>query len=119
MYESHTIKLTSAGKKFWKTRKNTMRIVVIDKPVELHGGYWDGGSRSEYFGMTKNGQMVGLSYPTSPREFGGGVAPSTMPTKELAICSAGTFRGNPASVTAYVTALEDWNRPELGTKVIK
>ena len=106
--QSHTIILTPAGKKFWGTKKKTMRLVVVDHPVELGGGYWDGGSRDEYFGKAKSGQVVALSYPTTPREYGGGVAPSVMPTDTLAVVRTGVFCGKPIGLTAYVTSLEGW-----------
>ena len=112
MYESHTFKLTSVGKRFFGTRKNSMRVIVVDKPVELNGGYWDGGSRDCYFGLTKSGTQVTLSYPTAPPQFGGGTPPGVLPTKDLAICKSGTFCGKDAGVTAYVTSLEDWHKPE-------
>jgi hypothetical protein len=117
MYESHKIKLTAAGKKFWGTKRNHMTIVVVDKPVELFGGYWDGGSRNEYWGFTKSGSQVPLSYPTSPREFGGGEPGSVMPTDQMAVVRGGVFCGKVSFLSAYVNKIDEWLRPEHGGEV--
>lgn len=106
--QSLTITLTSQGKRFWGTKKRTMRIVVVDHPVTLSDGYWQDGSRDEYFGKLKSGQVVALTYPTTPREYGGGVAPSIMPTDDLAVVRTGIFCGKPVGLTAYVKCLEGW-----------
>jgi hypothetical protein len=118
MYESHTIKLTTAGKKFWGTRKTTMRIVLIDKPVSLGGGYWDGGSRDSYYGKSLGGSEYPLSYPTAPPQFGGGVAPEILPVLGEAICKSAIFRGKDAGVTAYVTCLDGWMDARYGEKKV-
>lgn len=115
MYNSHTVLLTSAGKKFFGTKKRSLRIIEIDKGVELNDGYWDGGSRSTYHGLTKSGSTVGLSYPTSPEVFGGGKPGTVMPTDEVAIVRGGVFCGKIAGLTIYVNKLDGWLRPEFGT----
>jgi hypothetical protein len=119
MYESHKIKLTSSGKKFWGTKKNHLTIIVIDKPVEMNAGYWDGGSRDEYSGKTKSGGVVALSYPTSPREYGGGEPTSIMPNDNLAVVVGGVFCGNVRGLTVYVNKLDGWIRPTDGAEVQK
>lgn len=106
--QEHVITLTAAGKKFWGTKKKSIRLVLVSKPVELWGGYWQDGSREEYFGKTKSGQVVALSYPTTPREYGGGIAPFVMPTEDMAVCRTGVFCGKPVGITAYVTSLTGW-----------
>jgi hypothetical protein len=118
MYDSHTIKLTSTGKKFFGTKKNTLRLVVVDKPVELYGGYWNGGSRNEYRGLTKSGSTVDFSYPTTPREYGGGEAPSIPMTDDLAVIVDGVFCGKTRHLTVYINKLEGWNDTRFGTEVV-
>lgn len=114
MRQSHTVTLTKAGKKFWGTKKNSLRFVVTDQPVTLSGGYWDGGSRDEYHGMTKTG-TVALAYPTDPPQFGGGQPTSFLPSDNLAIVHGGVFCGNTRALTVYVAKLEDWFLPGHGT----
>lgn len=103
-----TIVLTSAGKKFWGTRKRSLILKVTDQPIELMGGYWDGGSRSSYFGKNKTGQAVGLSYPTDPPPFTKMPTPSVSPTDDLAIVKGGFFRGKECHLTVYVKSKEGW-----------
>lgn len=119
MYETHTIRLTNAGKRFWVTKKNSMRFVVTDKPVSLYGGYWDGGSRDEYCGYTKSGNVVPLAYPTAPPQFGGGPAPDVSLTDNLAVVHGGVFCGKIRALTVYVNKLEGWMNPAHGTEVVK
>lgn len=119
MYESHRIKLTSAGKKFWGTKKNHMTIIVVNTPVELYGGYWDGGSRNEYWNLTQNGGHMMLNYPTSPREYGGGEPPKILPAVNEAIVQGGVFCGKVSGLIAYVTKLDGWMHPEYGIEVQK
>jgi hypothetical protein len=111
MYQSHIVKLTTAGKKFWRTKKLSMRLIVVDKPVELNGTYWDGGSRNSYYGQDKNGNLVMMNYSTSPVEFGGSPAPSIMPTDTMAVVKSGIFLGKDAGITAYVNCLDGWMNP--------
>ena len=108
MYDSQTIKLTAAGKRFWNTKKQTMRLVVVDSAIELSNGYWQEGSRDEYRGQTKSGSIVQMQYPTTPREYGGGVAPSVMPTADMAIVRFGISSGKVMAPTAYVTSIDGW-----------
>lgn len=119
MYERHTFVLTSAGKKHFGTKKNSLSIVVTDKPVELNGGYWDGGSRSEYWGMTKSGSRVALSYPTAPPQFGGGAPGSVAPTDDMAVVRGGVFCGNVSGLTIYVNKLDGWMRLTDGTEKVR
>lgn len=110
MREHHTIMLTATGKRHFGTRKRSIRVCVTDAPVTLHGGYWDGGSRSEYWGMLKSGTRVTLNYPTAPPQFGGGQPPSVMPTDDMAIVQGGVFCGKESFLTVYVTKMEGWVR---------
>lgn len=119
MYDSHTYALTSAGKKHFGTRKQSIRIIVTDQPVELNGGYWDGGSRSEYWGMQKTGSRTRLSYPTAPPQFGGGAPGSVMPTDEVAVVRGGVFCGNESGLTVYVNKLDSWMHPTHGTEKVR
>jgi hypothetical protein len=116
MYASHTIKLTSAGKKFFQTRKNSMIVIELGEgsSVELNSGYWDGGSRSSYSGWTKNGNAVTLSYPSAPPQFGGGEAPKVPLREDFGVMRGGVFRGKDAHLTLYVTKLEGWLNPLHG-----
>jgi hypothetical protein len=119
MNQEHLIKLSSVGKKFFNTKKNTLRIVVTDHPVEMNDGYWSGGSRSEYYGMTKSGSQVPLSYPTAPREFGGGEPTKVMPTDDMAVVQGGCFCGKTRQLWVYVNKIDGWNDPKYGVEVIK
>jgi hypothetical protein len=119
MYQEHKINLTKAGKAFWGTKKNSMRFVVTDKPVSLHGGYWDGGSREEYHAVGKSGSVLPLSYPTAPPQFGGGEAPSVALNDAFAIVRGGVFCGKVSHLSVYVTKLEGWFNPAHGTEVVK
>lgn len=115
----HTIKLTTAGKKFWRTKKTTMRLVETDRAVSLDNGYWDGGTRDEYYAQRSSGQTSPLTYPTAPPQFGGGLVPAVMPQADVAIIATGIFRGEQKGITAYVLKASDWMLPQYGTEVIK
>jgi hypothetical protein len=121
MYDSKTYKLTSKGKKFFGTKKNTVRVVAMgaDGKVTLSGGYWDGGSREEYSTLTKNGRMGMVNYPTTPREFGGGDAPTVALTDGIAIVKGGVFLGKVAGLTLYVTSHDGWVTDDLGIEVVR
>jgi hypothetical protein len=119
MYESHTFVLTSAGKKHFGTKKNSMCVIVVDHAVELHGGFWDGGSCTEYWGQTKSGSQTRLSYPTAPPQFGGGAAPSLMPTDDFAVVRGGVFCGKISGLVLYVNKLDGWMLPTYGTEKVR
>ena len=74
-------------------------IIRPCESVTLSGGYWDGGSRSTYFGVTIDGREVPLRYNTSPGMFNGN-APDRVALLEpgLVVLEAGTFCGKPATV---------------------
>lgn len=119
MYDSFTFALTPAGKRRFGTRKQTIRVIVTDKPVELNGGYWDGGSRSEYWGMLKSGTRVTLQYPTAPPQFGGGAPGSVMPTDDMAVIRGGVFCGKESGLTVYVNKLDGWMRSIDGIEKVR
>jgi hypothetical protein len=118
MRDHHTFKLTTLGKRTLGTRKNTVQVIVTDKPVSLYGGYWDGGSRNEWWAVSKNGTRSHLSYPTAPPQFGGGKEPDVTPTDDMTIAQGGCFCGKDRQLWFYATRL-DWFKPEWGTEVIK
>lgn len=104
---SETVTLTAAGKKFWGTKKSTVRVTVTDKPVRTYGGYWSGGSRSEWWMQKREGGIVcGLSVKTNPFDNGGD--PEYTPTADRAVVQGGTFNGKPAALSIYVTSKEGW-----------
>ena len=119
MYESHSFVLTSTGKRHFGTRKQSLRVIVTDGPVEMSGGYWDGGSRSEYHGMTKSGSRVALSYPTAPPQFGGGSPGSVAPTDDMSVVRGGVFCGKESGLTVYVNKLDGWMLPTFGTEKVR
>lgn len=104
---SEEIILTAAGKKFWGTKKNGLRVIITDKPVRTYGGYWSGGSRSEWWMQRKSGgALTGLSVRTNPFDSGGD--PEYTPTADAAIVQGGTFNGKPSTLTVYITSKEGW-----------
>jgi hypothetical protein len=112
--KSALVKLSSAGKKFFGTTKTKMRITVTERPVTLSGGYWQDGSRDEYWGLMLSGARQALKYPTSPREYGGGEPTQVMPTEDMAVIQGGTFLGKPATLSAYVVGdMDKWIMGEV------
>jgi hypothetical protein len=101
-----SITLTAAGKKFWGTKKATLRVVVTDKPVRTYGGYWSGGSISYWRVQTKNGTANPVPCKTNP--FDGGADPEYTPSQDIAVVQSGVFNGKPGLVTVYVTSKEGW-----------
>lgn len=79
-------------------------IIRPSQSVTLSGGYWDGGSRSSYFGATLAGTEVPLRYNTAPAQFNGGAPDrSVLLDSDLVVLEAGTFCGKPATVTLFAT----------------
>jgi hypothetical protein len=107
MNDEQTIILTKAGKKFWGTKKKTMRLVVTNNPVELSGCYWDGGSRDEYFAVTRSGSKRPLEATGCPG-FDHRPVRSVTPTDEVAVVHGGIFCGKEMKLTAYVTTFDGW-----------
>jgi hypothetical protein len=103
---SETITLTTAGKKFWGTKKSKVRVTITDRPVRTYGGYWSGGSRSEWWMQRRTGgALTGLSVRTNPFDSGD---PEYTPTADTAIVQGGTFEGKPSTLGIYVTSKEGW-----------
>lgn len=103
---AETITLTAAGKKFWQTKKTTLHVVVTDKPVRTYGGYWSGGSRSEWYAQTKNGTTNPLPVRTDP--FDMRPDPEYPVSQDIAIVQGGVFHGKPSTLTVYVTSKDGW-----------
>lgn len=101
-----TITLTPAGKRFWQTKKATLRVVVTDKPVRTYGGYWSGGSINYWTAQAKTGSYAPLAIKTSP--FDGGADPEYAPNADTAIVQSGMFNGKLSSLTVYVTSKDSW-----------
>jgi hypothetical protein len=86
------------------TRKKHVAIVCRSQ-CSLYGGYWDGGSRTEWFQLDlQTGQRERLTYPTSPPQFGGGDAPTVSVPRGKAIVSGGVFCGKDATLRLHVNA---------------
>ncbi len=99
--------LTAAGKKFWGTKKSKVRVTVTDRPVRTYGGYWSGGSRSEWWLHRMSGAiMCGLSVRTDPFDSSGD--PEYTPTKDTAVVQGGISEGKPSTLGIYVTSKEGW-----------
>jgi hypothetical protein len=77
-------------------RKHDVILNNIDE-VELHGGYWDGGSRSTYILWdSRTGKMQHLLTPTAPPQFGGGPTPTIKVQPGTFVLCVGTFCGKTA-----------------------
>ena len=76
--------------------------ISIAKAVTLSGGYWDGGTRSQWYAVSVQGvSRPPLSYPTSPF---GPQAPTVEMVDGIVIIEDGVFCGKPATLHIYVTA---------------
>jgi len=72
--------------------------VIVSTEAELHGSYWDGGSKDEHYRMTYTGEIRPL-YVRARVPFGDQSLPWTETHKAgdgIAIVTAGTFRGRQA-----------------------
>lgn len=100
------------------SRKRSAHYVVTDR-VELHGTYWDGGSRSTYTAVRLSDGRTVTAPQYDPPQFGG---PRTAPTCEvpegICIVSHGTFCGKPATPCFYINPADAtrllplWKAPE-------
>ena len=90
-------------------RKHHIRIRQ-DTSVRLWGGWWDGGSRSEWDLVTPTGYRRALVYPVSPPQFGGGEIPEQEILPGTGVLQSGTFRGKKAELTLYIheNDIESW-----------
>jgi hypothetical protein len=103
------VTLTTKGKSFWRTKKKAMTFVVDAeaRPIELSGAYWDEGSRSEWFTVSKTGVWTPLP-SIGPAPYDCRKVPSIAPTADMAVVEAGTFLGKPATVYAHVISQDGW-----------
>lgn len=101
---------------FPRYRKHSIVVNFTDK-VWLSGGYWDGGSRTEWEGLNLNTRRsFRLSYPTAPACFGGGETPTAEVGNGKAVVQGGISCGKPAMLGIYLTK-QDWdilNKPFSG-----
>ncbi len=94
----------------YRKRRVTFRVA---NSVSLSGGFWDGGSRTEWFGVRSDGRRTPLTYPTAPPQFGGGKVPTFKITDDMWVAQGGTSLGKPASLTFHVSS--NW-RNTLGLR---
>ena len=81
-------------------RKLKAFLSITDR-VTPHGTYWDGGSRSCYFHIRKDGVVHVVPAPTAPPQFGGGEPQRfNIPAGDYVVCT-GTFRGKTAFAHVY------------------
>lgn len=86
----------------YRKRKVTFRVT---DSVTLSGGYWSGGSRTEWFGVQPNGARFPLTYPTNPPQFAGGGKPPVFKITDIKwVAEGGSFGGKPSSLTFYVSS---------------
>jgi len=105
-------KIKAFVKRFDPTyRKKKVGFNVGASTVELHSGFWSGGSRTEWHGVLDNGDRYPLSYPTAPPQFGGGKTPSAKIGRGTFVAQGGTSSGKKATYTFHVHA--DWAK-EMG-----
>lgn len=83
--------------------KREVSLVLGTNSVELRGGYWDEGSRTEWFGLRPDGSSFPLTYPTAPAHFGGGKAPRFEVEDGKILAQGGTSMGKPSSLKFYMT----------------
>ena len=91
-------------KAFPQYRKRRVTFRVGADSVTLGGGYWDGGSRTEWFGIRPDGSRYPLQFPTAPPQFGGGKEPTVKITDDKMVAEGGTSFGKPATLTFHVTS---------------
>jgi hypothetical protein len=102
-----TIDLSAAGKRFWGTKKRKLILIEARDSVTINDGYWDGGSRSEYWIVQRDGKVLPVNYSKNPPQFGG--TETIVPiTEDMALVRGGTFRGEIAHLTVYVRSKKDW-----------
>lgn len=77
--------------------------VGAGQEVSLSGGYWDGGSRTEWFGIRPDGSRYALTYPTAPPQFGGGKVPTVKVTDRDLVARGGSFAAKPVTLSFFVT----------------
>ncbi len=105
-------KIKAFVKRFDPTyRKKKVGFNVGATSVELHTGFWSGGSRTEWHGVLDNGDRYPLSYPTAPPQFGGGKAPKAKIGRGTFVAQGGMFQGKKSTYTFHVHA--DWAK-EMG-----
>lgn len=83
-------------------RKSVAYIHVADSIV-LSGGYWDGGSRSNYHLLyVPTNTFRFMSYPTAPAEFGGGKPGEFGIEKGYAVIVLGVTAGKTSTASIYL-----------------
>ena len=99
--------LSTNAKRLLQTRKKAASISITDKPVELYGAYWDGGSRNEWFSLNRNGKLTMLPM-VGPAPYDNRPVPSFTPTDEICIVQMGCFCGKPATPHIYMNNASIW-----------
>jgi hypothetical protein len=95
------VELTPKGKKFWGTKRNSLTVVETDKPVSCTGGYWDGGSKSDWYIVTDTGNVVPVQgVKTNP--FDAKPTAEVAPSERRAVLCDSTFRGKKGFLTVYI-----------------
>ena len=85
------------------TRKLQAGITVQHHPKELGFGWWDGGSREDYWTWNIARQLTGaLSFPRNPPHFGGGDIPSYVAQPGVIMINGGTFQGKTSTLRLYI-----------------
>jgi hypothetical protein len=86
--------------KAFRYRRKTV-FLVNTETATLSGGYWSGGSRSQYGLYTLAARRPEpLAYPTAPPQFGGAQAPTVTEPGSYVI-KGGTSSGKQAILTVY------------------
>lgn len=84
------------------SKKHRVGVYAADQTT-LSGGYWDEGSRAEYWLLNlATGNKTRLACPTSPREYGGSEAPTFDIPMGSAVVRGGISRGKEACPFLYV-----------------
>jgi hypothetical protein len=94
-------------KRLLHTKKRTFRVYVRDE-VYCSGTLWDGGSKSDWYFMTKGGSLTPVpGVVTSP--FDGSRPPTVKIPDNQAIVCLSVFQGKPGTPSVYVKDPTGWN----------
>lgn len=107
--------LSPDGMKFWvkrfggdyAKRRKTNVLFSIRSKIETYGTYWDGGSKNEYYTITKTGVIAAVPC-VGPAPFDNRPNPVIELTDDLAVVMIGFFCGKPSTPHIYVKNKDGW-----------
>lgn len=96
-----TIKMTKELRRLTGSRKRQATVKETDK-VTLSGGYWDGGSKDEYYAWDKGFTSLRPLSTTGAPQFDQREVPVVELTDDVVVVRMGWFCGKPVTPTFYV-----------------